>query len=696
MNLSLISQGSLMGQIEGDMLFFALGCLGCLAVAVQQRMAARRTLKALTASNLFLAVLFVSLFWFFICAYAHEVQPGLGVDVIMGAVMSSIRMFLGELVFIDFAELLAKYGIAAGTVHAEFVTLICFVAPLMTFRAIISFLKLPLFSIRYQCSFLREVYLFSEVNERSVTLAQNIYQTRRRWLGRPMLVFCSASEEDKETYAQEIFSIFGMTLPDPLDALYLRRLNAQKISVYCIGKNEVSNVNEAIALQTRWPELPLRLYCFTSSPWAEEILDRQNAHALEKQDDSNGLFIRSINEAHRIVCQQLYDHPLFSTVEARASERTELNVLVLGCGALGAEFARTSLYCGQMPGRTVRVTAVDQLETQSLRSQVLVNCPELEEHLVKLGLPASIRFQGGVDLSGAQLEEVLMDNQEASYIIICTGDDFLNASVAHRVRRFYLQNAMKQHRAHPDDHQPCIYVRIASDDMAGPLEKYRDPNTMERYAIRAFGSQGSMLTYEAINDWALERDAMELDDQYKQLSDAERRERYERHAENVKRSNLANALHAIYKIQAMNPAFLSWKEGGVWTLSETLANAQEPVDWTQDGWTLRQDQEHSLLGPADLENDYRHNPWGEQEHSRWMVFNLLEGFVPPVDDEDEAWASWFGKGIFTSDTKNMLARVHRCLEPYDHPNVDGTRVYDMGIVLRTLHMYRQKAGRQER
>lgn len=696
MNLSFLSQGSLMGQIEGDLLFFALGCLGCVAVAVQQRMAKRRTLKALTASNLFVATLFAALFWFFLCAYAHEVQPGLGLDVVMGAVMSSIRMFLGELVFIDFAELLAKYGIAAGTVHAEFVTLICFVAPLMTFRAIISFLKLPLFSIRYQLSFLREVYLFSGLNERSVTLAQNIYQTRRRWYGRPMIVFCSASEEEKEQFEQEIFSIFGMTLADPLEALHLRRLNASKISVYCIGQDEAENVNQAIELQTRWPELPLRLYCFTASPWAEDIIDRQNAHALEQQDDSRGLFIRQVNVAHRMVCQQLYDHPLFSTVDARASSRKELEVLVLGCGTLGAEFARTSLYAGQMPGVSVRVTAVDQLETQALRAQVLMNCPELEMHLERLKIPASIRFMGGVDLSGAELEKALEENRNASYIIICTGDDFLNASVAHRVRRFYLQNAMAQHRAHPDDDQPCIYVRIASDEMSQPLEKYRDPNTMERYAIRAFGSQNSVLSYEAINDWALERDAMELDDQYKQLTEAERRERYERHAENVKRSNLANALHAIYKIQAMNPDYLHWTEGGVWTLSQTLADAVEPVEWTEDGWALKPDGEHALLTHEDEQNDYRDNPWGEQEHSRWMVFNLLEGFIPPREDEDAAWKSWFGKSLYTSSTKNMLARVHRCLEPYDHPNVDGTRVYDMGVVLRTLHMYKQKAGRKER
>lgn len=102
--------------------------------------------------------------------------------------------------------------------------------------------------------------------------------------------------------------------------------------------------------------------------WAEDIIDRQNAHALEQQDDSRGLFIRQVNVAHRMVCQQLYDHPLFSTVDARASSRKKLEVLVLGCGTLGAEFARTSLYAGQMPGVSVRVTAVDQLETQALLS----------------------------------------------------------------------------------------------------------------------------------------------------------------------------------------------------------------------------------------------------------------------------------------------------------------------------------------
>lgn len=488
---------------------------------------------------------------------------------------------------------------------------LCYIiCPIVTSGLIISFVGDAFDRIRYALSFKEKCYVFSALNEKSLSLAKTIDKDG-------VILFLNAKDCDeglktgarKEGALLLHGSVFGLKL-----------FKNKKYRIYLIEKDEDNNVDLAQGLITKIQEkkdVKTIIYAFCQSGASVDFLES----LIEK--DSN-VEIRCIDETALLCNHLIFEHPLY----VLPAGCKDISVALVGLGNYGIRMLKTVYWAGQIVGLNLKIRAYDK-DADKIKEQFLAECPLLKGD-------NTIQFVNA-DVSSESFDDAFFnkDNSlDATHVFVCMGDDGLNFTVTEKFFRIF-----RQKRDFDKEKLPQFFTRVRSSKKTHSL--FENSAFLENRNIHLFGTLESIYSKNTIFNSHLENLAFAVhlaywgaltenknSEIFKEANHDFKTKEYDR------RNSMAAAIHLNAKLFA----------------SGVLKGASPNTDELNEYKNLIQD--NNLL----LE-------LSKNEHLRWNAFMATEGYNSTTIDDIKKYA------YETKNHKDIISKGHPCIIPWD--DLDG-------------------------
>lgn len=521
----------------------------------------------------------------------------------------------------------------------------------------------------------RPKYVFSELNEKTVCLAENIAadpdfspnlggksgpDLPRRRHQKKCIIFTDAYvNRDSERGAellQRAKRLGAVCLSDDVSTLHL--YGGSQVTYLLMDQDETNNLNTAIALSEKTAEKDgtvVRVYrklCgtspdvqilfFSQNDTSADLVAKIYRQGEEKSIDPK-LTVKVVREDTSLVYDILDQYPLYLPLlaELRAAKtgqenlsEMKLSILVVGSSAISREMILASYWCGQLLNPSTK--APIPLEIHVVVPGQAGQFYQEMSHLipgVRMGdsAPAdpyaSIRFYS-MDEGGISLDALFANHpalNQCNYVLVALDNGPKNLNIAQWLQRKYSLLHLQ------DGCNPVQLLYIVEDNyLCDALNLKKRPNctALGRFADRF--STRNVFTPE------LEERAVHGSDKSEDFLLDE----YNR------RSKTASTIHARYKIFSVAPDLLDTETGKVIAgmtreqlgseLVSRYRGIKDPNDTELDGW------------------DYL--AW--LEHRRWNAYTFSIGYRCPSAAELEAY---FCSNPGSTDAKNITLKLHACL-----------------------------------
>lgn len=535
---------------------------------------------------------------------------------------------------------------AVHTVYYIYGSLLHVVAPILTAGIVLSFFKNAKAYLRYYIfSVPSHLYVISELNERSIALAENILKTAKKEKQRAIVVFSDVFEQKEDETNYELITrarglgcvLFAKDITQIRLRPILRALVTRKI--YFMSENEDENVRQALAIISNcrkdrrngstsvYNTNKTEFYVFARSAESEVLLNSL---------DNGNMKVRRIDENRNFVLRTLREHPIFYDALPPAKDKTDkqLNILLVGLGMIGTEFVKALSWIGQMYGYELNLHIFDgepdiekrlrSIAPELIDKNFVTRRPKKSDesyrdyYMDKNGVNHSSKVDGEAYYNFYYYDEINVKTQDfldivssigdVSTVYVTLGDDELNIETAMRLRMQFERGKIER-----KTHIPSIYAVVYSEIKNAIITGHNGLRTIknEDYGITIVGSLKSSYTLDALEQKAIEKAGLECHLKWSG-SDAAKKADIDSYSkiEYYRRSSMAEALHS----------YLRGKIGLVPSLVDDETDAQI----------------------------YKY------EHCRWCAFIRSEGYV-----------------YIDEDSKSDLAKTHKHLRPYAelHPDV---------------------------
>ena len=571
----------------------------------------------------------------------------------------SIRMFVVDTGVDDITG--ALHAAQLGGLFYPYKILVCalyLLAPMFTLTVVLRYFSNFFEAFRLRIRFRRNLYIFSELNERSLEIAANLYEDTSENRKNAGIVFCCSNDRDSvnegmEERARKLDAVFV-----PGEMTGLRLGNKKRYTAYFqISDDEDKNIDDTLrmidnmtgdspwVLSGKLNQKNTAVYCYATSAEAEVLLD-----AKDKED----LRVVLMDEVRDAVYEQLYQYPLYYNLPPGDNR---ICLLIVGGGKTGAEFLKAAVWYGQMYQFDLEIHMVD-LEGNKIRKNLGMQCPELFDG--KAGYRIEIH-KGNI--FSEKIENYLDGLGQVNYCVAALDDDEQNIRAAVWLRRyFYLREA---------EVQPFICASMKSAGKAAAVwEMYEKTRTGSRlsYNIIPFGTRGRYFCSRSDTGFIMEYLGLGVQAHYFRLTqDSDEAARwgavrnfYEKQVN--RRSSIASGIHIDVKL---------WELG--------LGIMRIPDD------TEQKEIFQKLVHPVDFfrECKGRLEPYYNLEHERWMAYMRSEGWRSAARDGQslDAFRECYGKYCTQFKNQNYLMKLHPALVPLHSadPAVAGLQEVDRMI-----------------
>lgn len=447
----------------------------------------------------------------FFCFAAYQATLGiLRFSCFVTAIYNTFRVFL-------FNEDLTFMVDAFKDERIQFyISALYVLAPVLLIGSIIAYVAEMSSRIRLLCTqvMAQEIFIFSEFNEKSVLLAEDIFIKHKN---KAVLVFAGTPvQPEGETYdlVSRAKKCGAICLKNTVTEFgWISRMKKKKIQWILSSEDQNQNLQMGIALNERYRETHKGIiYVFSEQIEAEMLLD-----AMEK----GKLKIRRVNERRAIVYKLLQEHPLYQNHDNR-----RMHLLVIGAGSIGQEFVKTAAWCGQMEDYQLKITIADQ--SPDAFQTLAFQCPELIT-------TCDINFQQ-TDVTSPELWTLLKQNLSATYIVIALPTDDLSSRTAIAVRSYYEQKKFSET-------MPLIHVSTLSPEKAKLVATLIN-GQKQAYKLLPFGCMTDLYQEDVILQNELEKKALTM-----HLSAGYDAKEFDEMEYNRK-SSIAAVLHVNYKLHS--------------------------------------------------------------------------------------------------------------------------------------------------
>jgi len=368
-------------------------------------------------------------------------------------------------------------------------------APIFTFGFVLSLFKNISAYFKYLGAFFKDVYIFSELNEKSLVLASDI----RRKHKTSAIVFTDVFEDNEENSyeliekARELGAICFKK--DVLIVNFKKHSKNKSISFFTIGRNETENLNQTIKLVSNYKDrINTHIYVFSTKIESELLLT---------SIDKGFAKVRRINEVQSLINRILYERGeiIFESAKPISEEYKQISAIVVGMGSHGTEMVKALSWFGQMDGYKLEINAFDKDPLTEERFVALA--PELmsaDYNGVDIEGEAQykIEIHSGVDVTSITFANIISSISNATYVFVALGNDDVNTNTAVNLRMYFERMGI----------HPVIQAVIYNSQQKNALKNIKNYRGQE-YDIEFIGDIESSYTENVIINSELEDDALD-------------------------------------------------------------------------------------------------------------------------------------------------------------------------------------------
>ena len=441
-----------------------------------------------------------------------------------------------------------------GNLYADLLSVEMILLPLFTFGFIISFFKNISSRLRFALRCFRDAYIFSELNENSITLAEDIKKNHPR----ATIVYANVDEK-KDTVSSELIQKakddLAICFRQDISHIRLKfHWSGKKIHFFTIGENETENVILANEIVREYGKIRnVYLYVFTTQIEGElalnSIKNRGNMHIRRIQMSTSLIYHNLYKDGYR----NLYE----TACRKELSERKKIAAVIVGLGSHGLEMIKSMAWFCQMAGYQLQMDVFDQdLMTEE---RLKAACPELigdEFQSMEDDANYLIRIHPGMDVTTELFANTIKSLTETTYVLVSLGSDELNIRTAVNMRKLFAQAHVSEKNV-PNPRpviQAIVYNTFANSSLA-EIANFRG----EQYHISFFGDIAARYTEDVVMNSELEEAGKAIHFSY----NGKEEEFY--NFEYNYRSSCASAIHTMAVSREMmansiDPTTLQWAD----------------------------------------------------------------------------------------------------------------------------------------
>lgn len=379
-------------------------------------------------------------------------------------------------------------------VYLAFVTMMVVAAPLMTVSIVLSFFGELISYGRLLLGFFSPVYVFSELNDRSLALAADIHREKPK----AKIVFTDVFEpsEDSAFELQERARDLGGILfqKDILSVNFGIHSKKAELWFFAIAQNEDSNINHGLRLIELYGSRDnTNLYVFSTGAECEALLSSAQNGKMK---------VRRIDEVRSLINRILYDegHLLFDPALPEMNGEKVITAVIVGMGKHGSAMTRALTWFCQMEGYRPEIHGFDQDELSE--EKFAARCPELmDERFNGTTVPGEahyrIEIHSGVHVETRTFAQQIHALKNTSYVLVSLGDDALNIRTAMNLRMLFEQCGAK----------PRIQAIVYNSGKCSALQGLKNFKN-QPFNIDFIGDLETSYTERVIIDSELEEDAL--------------------------------------------------------------------------------------------------------------------------------------------------------------------------------------------
>ena len=423
-----------------------------------------------------------------------ENVEGAGWRAFFLSIFNSIQIFMGGC---EFAVIKDGLNFCPDNLYMPYQiwsAMLLVVAPVLTFSFVLSMLKNIVAYIRYYCSFFKDVYAFSELNDRSLALANDI----RLHNPTAAIVFTDVFGQNEESAFEliaEAKKLKAICFKDDILVVKFQRHSwKQPISFFAIGIDETENLNQALKLIELYKERDnTNLYVFSTNVGSELLLCSTEDSLIK---------VRRINEVQSLINHVLYDRGniIFDSARENDEGTKDISAVVIGMGRHGTEMIKSLSWFGQMDGYNLEINAFDK--DPLAEEKFIALAPELMSDkyngvVVDGEACYKIRVHSGFNVESVSFINEIKKISNVSYVLVALGNDELNIRTAVNLRMYF-----ERMKIHPVI-QAIVYNSQQKHALTG-VKNFQD----QAYDIDFIGDRESLYLTDVIIDSELEQNAL--------------------------------------------------------------------------------------------------------------------------------------------------------------------------------------------
>lgn len=438
--------------------------------------------------------------------------------------------------------------INAYTIYSAFLFV---TAPLLSASFVLSFFKSISSLAKYLLYPKADIYLMSSLNERSITLAEDIMTNKdgkKRFIRKRLVLFADVFEKDEEENFELVnraHRLGAICFKKDITEITLKAVHRGIFrKIYFIGEDENENIKQALAMiascrnQKAYNVPKTQFYVFTNTIESEVLLN--NA-------DNGNMKVRRIKQSRNLALEILRTHSIFDKTY-KDGDKKRISIAIVGLGHHGTELLKAICWCAQMPGYEAEIHVFD--DDSNGEEQIESVAPELIEYNHKRidgEAYYDIFFHNGINVTSASFLKEISQLAELTTVYVTLGNDELNIETAMRIRMQFGRDKMDYGRTIPPIFA-IVYNSLKSDIFAeGGLKTIDGKN----YGITFVGSMRERYSLSFVEQPELEVQALEChlrwvkssnDDVKKQDKIKEKTLAFEKF-EYFRRSSVATALY---------------------------------------------------------------------------------------------------------------------------------------------------------
>ena len=555
-------------------------------------------------------------------------------------------------------------------------------------------------------------FVFSELNEESVTLAEDIVRDKnyesilppKYKFGRKALIFTDAYRDDESEKNSELFNrakaIGAICIKKDLLHLSLRK--SKSVDYFLIDKNSGANLSALASLldsekKQPWPKRRIKEKeepCVRIFTFLQDDSECSMAATIYRGSKYAGyVMARSIRDYMNASLNLLYDVPLFLPLLPKDGRCKRLTLTILGGGHIAEEVFKAAFWCGQMIDVKLKINVVAS-NADLFKQRIENKCPELMESC-KAGseilrvFPERnvynepycesldfIRIDDVHYLSGLG-KDIL---KETDYYVIALGDDGRNIEIANMLKEQLIKEGLQRNRKE----NPVIALAVYDGELAKSIEvlepeKDQDAPGCAPYMI-PFATRENRFSCKNVFMAEIRESAVESGMLYDNA-----KAKQSRKDEYTDWANLAKELHVSYKLYGIDSIEKVSLDGN------PLEAEKEKEQVSYGRYIYIKEKINTLAEIIGRDEKKETQETIEEkklawiEHRRWNAFMRTQGFSCPGKEQYEAYYAQHLKNAekcSLEEEKESWIGMHKSIELHLHPcMVEGNLEQSTGIEL---------------